>query len=60
MAQSGSTKKTPAEAPRPAGLAALRSQIDRIDKELVGQIALGVDGIKEVQNGIEVKAGNLS
>jgi hyperosmotically inducible protein len=27
-----------------------------IDKELAGQIALGVDGIKEVQNDIEVKA----
>ena len=38
MAQSGSPKKTPAEAPRPAGLAALRSQIDRIDKELVGLV----------------------
>ena len=38
MAQSGSQKKTPVEAPRLAGLAALRSQIDRIDKELVGLV----------------------
>ena len=38
MAQSGSQRKTASESPRPAGLAALRSQIDRIDRELVGLV----------------------
>ncbi|NCX98562.1 MAG: chorismate mutase, partial [Planctomycetia bacterium] len=36
MAQSGPSRKSPAEPGRPAGLATLRSQIDRIDRELVG------------------------
>lgn len=40
-----------------AGEATLSGFVNEdIDKELAGQIALGVDGIKEVQNDIEVKA----
>ena len=37
MAQSGSQRKSAAEA-RPTGLTALRSQIDKIDRELVGLV----------------------
>ena len=36
MAQSGQPRKTPAESGRPPGLASLRGQIDRLDRELVG------------------------
>lgn len=38
MAQSGSHRKTAADSPRAVGLAALRSQIDKIDRELVGLV----------------------
>ena len=38
MAQSGSQRKSAAEAARPTGLTALRSQIDKIDRELVGLV----------------------
>jgi chorismate mutase/prephenate dehydratase len=38
MTQAGSPRKSSAEAPRPTGLVALRSQIDRIDRDLVGLV----------------------
>lgn len=38
MAQPGSPRKPSGEAARPAGLTALRSQIDRIDRDLVGLV----------------------